>query len=552
MKHPGLFSLIASKAGKAKWGLALIMLSGISGASLTQAAKEQNQSSNAILFQGFHWNSANGNWYKNLQTKSRDLKNLGVTHVWFPPPSNSAARQGYLPRELNDLNSFYGTELELRSAIASLRDQGITSVADIVINHRVGSFGWGDFANPYWGCEAVVNDDEWPGACGGSPSGVNYHAARDIDHSQPGVQDSIKNWMKNRLQRVGFNGWRYDFSKGYSPFYARMYQEHTSSEFCVGEVWPNLDYNNVNAHRQQMIDYVDGTGGQCGAFDFTTKGLLNKALGDNEYWRLRDSSSRPAGAIGWWPQKMVTFVDNHDTGPSQSCVSGQNHWPVPCNKVMQGYAYILTHPGIPTVYYPHVYDWGLRDPIKALIDIRRQADLRSTSSISIQRAEDGIYAAIVQGGKGKVAMKIGPGDWNPGAGWTLASAGDQYAVWTQLAAVVKPDPVDPITCLTTAKFRIANADTAWGDGVYLVGNLAELGNWNPALGLALKIEGTGANAVWTGSIELPAGQAIEYKYVKWNGQRAIWEASGASGNREWVTSRSCGERIRQDDGNFRR
>jgi hypothetical protein len=26
--------------------------------------------------------------------------------------------------------------------------------------------------------------------------------------------------------------------------------------------------------------------------------------------------------------------------------------------VLQGYAYILTHPGIPTVFYDHFYDWG--------------------------------------------------------------------------------------------------------------------------------------------------------------------------------------------------
>ena len=26
--------------------------------------------------------------------------------------------------------------------------------------------------------------------------------------------------------------------------------------------------------------------------------------------------------------------------------------------VFQGYAYILTHPGIPTVFYDHFYDWG--------------------------------------------------------------------------------------------------------------------------------------------------------------------------------------------------
>jgi hypothetical protein len=30
--------------------------------------------------------------------------------------------------------------------------------------------------------------------------------------------------------------------------------------------------------------------------------------------RLRDQDNKPPGLIGWWPEKAVTFVDNHDTG----------------------------------------------------------------------------------------------------------------------------------------------------------------------------------------------------------------------------------------------
>jgi hypothetical protein len=36
---------------------------------------------------------------------------------------------------------------------------------------------------------------------------------------------------------------------------------------------------------------------------------------------------------------------------------------------LQGYAYILTHPGIPTVFYDHFYDWGdsIHDQIVKLV-----------------------------------------------------------------------------------------------------------------------------------------------------------------------------------------
>ena len=49
-------------------------------------------------------------------------------------------------------------------------------------------------------------------------------------------------------------------------------------------------------------------------FDFPTKGILNEAVGNTEYSRLRDADGKAPGLLGWWPERAVTFVDNHDTG----------------------------------------------------------------------------------------------------------------------------------------------------------------------------------------------------------------------------------------------
>ena len=417
----------------------LLVLSLFLSANSFAEVIEQNRSFSAILFQGFDWNSANGRYYETLQSRASTIKDLGVTHVWFPPPSDSAAREGYLPRQLNNLNSAYGTESQLSEAIRSLRRVGIESIADIVINHRVGTRDFADFSAPSWGCDAVTNNDEWGGKCGGNDSGDNYTAARDIDHSKVYVQNDIKSWLNERLRGVGFTGWRFDFAKGYSPAYTKMYVEASRPNFCVGEIWPDLNYDRVDDHRQQMVDYVNNTGGICAAFDFTTKGLLNKVLRDGDYGRLRDGSGRPAGAIGWWPQKMVTFVDNHDTGPSGPCGSGQNFWPTPCDKVLTAYAYNLTHPGIPTIYSTHVFEWNLQKDLKTLVNARRSVGITSTSRVSIQKAENGLYAAIIDGSNGRLAMKMGPNDWSPGSGWNLASYGNEFAVWTQ-GAKAEPTP----------------------------------------------------------------------------------------------------------------
>jgi alpha-amylase len=105
------------------------------------------------------------------------------------------------------------------------------------------------------------------------------------------------------------------------------------------------------------------------------------------------------------------------------------------------------------------------------------------------------------------------------------------------------------TCAVT--FTIANANTSYGQNLYVVGNQAALGNWTPAAGDALAIQGAGANVPWTGTVALPAGTAIQYKYVKWDGSTAVWEPNQptASGNREF-TSCAAGGAVSRNDGSF--
>lgn len=395
---------------------------------------QQAGGSKAILLQGFHWNSANyagPDWYNTLQGNVGDLSTLGITHVWFPPPSDSAAKQGYLPRQLNNLNSSYGTSAELTNVVSALKSKGIQSIADIVVNHRVGTTGWSDFTNPGWTTWSIVNGDECNCSLGAADTGQGFSGARDLDHANVGeVQNGVKTWLTSTIKGAGFTGLRFDFVKGFGAGYVGQYANAFAPDFCVAEMWPDsFDLNNLDANRQAIMNWINGASNSCGAFDFTTKGILNDALANGNYWRLKDSAGKPQGAVGWWPAMSVTFVDNHDTGPAESCGSGQSLWPAPCGSVMEGYAYILSHPGIPTVFYPHVYNWNLKTPIAALIKARKAAGVTSTSAVAIQQATQGLYAAIVTGTTHQLAMKIGPNSWSPGAGWTLQTSGNNYAVW---------------------------------------------------------------------------------------------------------------------------
>ena len=399
-----------------------------------------------VMMQAFNWNSSTNTtgWYNVVNAKVTDMKNGGINTIWLPPPGTSGAREGYLPVEYYNLYSAYGSQAQLQTLIGNLHSNNMKVLADIVINHRNGKTSWADFQNPTWGCWAVCSNDEWTGHCGGNDTGDSYAAARDIDHTNSQVRADITAWLQWLKGTIGFDGWRYDYVKGYNGYYTKLYNDATQPYFSVGELW--------DPNRQIIQNWINSTQQSSAAFDFATKGILQDALNNNSFGGLNAAGSA-GGLIGWSPSKAVTFLDNHDTG------SSQNLWPFPGAKVMQGYAYILTHPGIPMVFWDHYYDWGLKTAIDALIKVRKDNGLHCGSTLSIQAAQNNLYAAIIDG---KVAMKIGSGNWSPpGTGWTIRASGTDYAVWDKitnnLPPVVTVTPAGPYT--SPAAFNITASGT---------------------------------------------------------------------------------------------
>ena len=119
------------------------------------------------MLQAYNWNSCKlgKNWWKTVKSNSSMIKDK-FEYVWFPPVSDSGSDNGYLPRQLNDLNSAYGSASDLIAAINSVKSEYTKPIADIVINHRVGTTSWGDFTNPSWGnvkkvsYYTICNNDE--------------------------------------------------------------------------------------------------------------------------------------------------------------------------------------------------------------------------------------------------------------------------------------------------------------------------------------------------------------------------------------------------------
>jgi len=203
--------------------------------------------SQAIMMQGFYWDSNNTTSWSQLYQISGDISGY-FDYVWLPPSAASSGGTGYHPRQLSNQNSAWGSEANLKKLINALKSNTAgpcKAIADIVVNHRDNMTTWCDFFPDNFGGtynnsgspwqfttqHIVGNDPMWTNtsataSCRSTPTsqrGANkpsqyemYGAARNLDHTSTYVQNATKaylRWMKNEM---GYDGWRYDFAKGFA------------------------------------------------------------------------------------------------------------------------------------------------------------------------------------------------------------------------------------------------------------------------------------------------------------------------------------------------
>ena len=99
-----------------------------------------------------------------MEGRVAEIAKSGFTAAWLPPPTQSLSQEGklaqvtlsypkhscrksglmcfstgYLPQNLYSLDSCYGSLQQLNSLIQNMNEHNIRAMADIVINHRVGT-----------------------------------------------------------------------------------------------------------------------------------------------------------------------------------------------------------------------------------------------------------------------------------------------------------------------------------------------------------------------------------------------------------------------------
>ena len=404
-----------------------------------------------VMLQCFYWDSYADRGYGNTKwlfllgeagTTGDQLTEIGQWFdlVWLPPMSKATGGTGYLPICYSNLSGQWGSKENLAKVVSRLHVNGAKVVADIVINHVAGSSGWCTFAKMNFGEYGVfepqaswicstdeMNTDPEAGDCNGKATGAaddgygpeaNYDSGRDWDHCSTQVRDMFKaylTWLRNDIHIDGF---RYDYCKGFHNSHINEYNSAAKAYFSVMEYWDG-DVNVLQSH-------LNDAGWNTCTFDFATKyQAFNNGIASNYYQGLKGAGLLGAGKSRY----AVTFLDSHDSfqrDDNEFCGLG-NSMKYP-GKIQQCYAYLLSMPGIPCVFYPH---WvKFKEQLKPMINARYKTGVHSESAVS-DEAGDGYYKATVTGTNGEIRVLIGPnsGYNTTPSGFTKAITGENYGVY---------------------------------------------------------------------------------------------------------------------------
>ena len=403
-----------------------------------------------VLLQAFYWDSYSDKGHGRTKWVDFINGNNGTSAaeigqwfdlVWLPPMSKATGGTGYVPSQYSNLDSDWGTSKKLKELIGILHDNGAKVVADIVINHGASMSGWCEFApldfgkygkfqpDASWICQTdEMNYTDAAGSCKGKATGAaddgygseaNYDSGRDWDHTNPNVRNMFKAYLKWLRNEIKIDGFRYDYCKGFHNSHINEYNRAAEAYFSVMEMWDG-DVSVLKSH-------LNDAGWNTLTFDFATKyKAFNNGIASDNYCGLQG-----AGLLGSGDARhAVTFLDSHDSyqrDDNEFCGAG-NSMTVCKDKIMQCYAYLLSMPGVPLVFFPH---WvTFKEQLKPLINARYKTGVHSQSSVN-DNCGTGSYTATITGTNGEIRLLIGPnsGYDNTPSGYTLAGKGVNYGVY---------------------------------------------------------------------------------------------------------------------------
>lgn len=377
------------------------------------------------MFQAFEWYIASdGGFYRWMTNEIEKYADMGMTALWLPPMSKATSEWdvGYGIYDLFDLGEFdqkgqvrtkYGTKQELLNLIEKAHQHGLSVYADVVLNHKAGAdyaevfkvvkvdpnnrlqqisdpydiegytgFNYpnrqGKYSEFVWnfnhfsgvdydqrtgetGIFKILGENkDWSQGVSFEHGNFDYLMFADINHQHPDVRNELfyySDWLVNETKVDGF---RLDALRHINDYFMRDFVNHTREKqgdqfYFVGEYWTtDLD---------DKKNYMAQTNYEIDLFDVGLHYNFYQAALENEHYDLRTIMDNTLVASN--PNIAVTFVDNHDSQPSQALSSWVGDWFKPL-----AYGFILLRQeGYPCIFFGDYYGIGGDQPIAGKADL---------------------------------------------------------------------------------------------------------------------------------------------------------------------------------------
>ena len=429
---------------------------------LLMAAQGWPSNYGGVMLQGFYWDSYSDSQWTNLESQADEFAEF-FSLVWIP---QSGYCSGYNSMGYDALywftnyNSSFGTKTQLTSMINTFKAKGIGTIADVVINHRKSINDWVTFPSETYNgvtykmlSTDICKDDDggatlnWANSNGKSLSsnndtGEDWSGLRDLDHNSSNVQTCVKAYIKMLLDDLGYAGFRYDMTKGYSASFTGMYNTYANPTYSVGEYWDG----NLSAVKA----WIDGTkvNGivQSAAFDFPFRYAVRDAANNNK-WTNLSGSGKGLNLETNYRRYSVTFIENHDT-QYRDASNPQD----PINQYVEAAnAYLIAMPGTPCVFLKHWQSY--KESIKQMIYARQLAGVTNTSTTAQQAysTASNYYAQRTVGTRGTLLVAMGGTAYTIPSTYVVVASGTNYRLalskstetaWASVPSGAHVDPFD--------------------------------------------------------------------------------------------------------------
>lgn len=550
-----------------------------------------SQAHAGVFVQLFEWS-----WDDVAQECENFLGPKGYSAVQVSPPQEHIQGSQWWTRYQPvsyQLNSRSGDAAAFANMVSRCNAVGVDIYADAVFNHMANGSGTGTAGSSYdSGSETypIYSSNDFHDTCTINSGDYSSDAWRvrncqlvglpDLDTGASYVQQTVADYINNMIN-LGVKGIRVDAAKHMAP----------------GDISGILGRLNGNIYTFQEV--IDLGGEAISSSEYTGQGDVTEFkysanIGDvfkNQQLSYLSNFGEDWGFIG--SQNAVVFTDNHDNQRGHGA-GGSNvltykdgalynlanvfmlAWPYGYPKVMSSYAFSDSDQGPPSssVYQNgeaqcgsdwicehrwssianmvafrnetdgtgvnHWWDNGNnqiafgRGSVGFVVINRESSDLSRTFTTNMP---DGSYHnvagdnACVTVSGGQVTLNV-PGMEAAALHTGAACDGSDSGSDTGSGSGGSTD--------VTVTFQCQNGTTTLGQSVYVTGNIAELGNWDPASAVILSADNY---PTWTGDVGIPAQTDVEWKCLKRDesdpSQDQVWQ----SGSNNTLAGQSAGSSV---------